>query len=71
MDIQRIGSEDFFLNIGSQWLQSNYISTSRDYFGKSIETLRDYLGKLRMSIDLPLPDKSICLHLSESQICIF
>ena len=30
---------NFFLNIGSRWVKSNYISTSRDYFEKALEAL--------------------------------
>ena len=43
----------FLLNIGNHWIKSNYISTSRGYFGKSIQALRHHLGK-SMSVKLPL-----------------
>ena len=43
----------FILNIGNHWVKSNYISTSRGYFGKSIQALRHHFGK-SMSVKLPL-----------------
>ena len=35
----------FLLNIGSQWVKSNYMSMLRDYFGKSTGSLQHYFRK--------------------------
>ena len=56
------------LSLVGQSIKSNYISTSRDFFGTFIEASQNYFGK-SLSIDLPL-NAMIRLHLSEWQICI-
>ena len=51
---------ELVLNIVSQWVKPNYISTSWDYFGKSAEgPLQHYFEKSRAAVDV-----TIRLHLS-------
>ena len=52
---------ELVLNIVSQWVKPNYISTSRDDCGKTAEApLQHYFEKSRSAVDM-----SIRLHLSE------
>lgn len=59
---------NFLLNIGSQWVKSNYISVWRDFLGKATEALRRNFLTYRF-VDIWVSDKFHILCTNNSRFC--
>ena len=59
---------NFLLNIGSQWVKSNYISVRRDFLGKATEALRRNFLTYRF-VDIWVSGKFHILSANNSRFC--